>query len=90
MLNWFTVFFLVYYIPLLLCIFIPLIFESLILKPQLKSLIYLLKKIIVIYSGTIWSVFSKSPINVLSYFDNLKKFKKKLKKKDDATCLCIK
>ena len=44
MLNWFTVFFLVYYIPLLLCIFIPLIFESLILKLQLKSLIYLLKK----------------------------------------------
>ena len=33
----------VYYILLLLCIFIPLIFESLILKLQLKSLIYLLK-----------------------------------------------
>ena len=33
----------VYYILLLLCIFILLIFESLILKLQLKILIYLLK-----------------------------------------------
>ena len=71
----------VYYILLRLYIFILLIFESLILKLQLKILMYLLKKIIVIYSGTTWSVFSKSPINVLSYFNNLKKFKKKLKKK---------
>ena len=71
----------VYYILLRPYIFILLIFQSWILKLQLKILMYLLKKIIVIYSGTIWSVFSKSPINVLSYFDNLKKFKKKLKKK---------
>ena len=41
----------VYYILLLFCVFIPLIFENLILKPQLKILTYLLKKIIVICSG---------------------------------------
>ena len=34
----------VYYILLLFCVFIPLIFENLILKPQLKILTYLLKK----------------------------------------------
>ena len=42
----------VYYILLLFCLFILLIFESLILKVQLKILIYLLKKLIVMYSGT--------------------------------------
>ena len=36
-----------------LCIFILLIFESFILKLQLKILVYLLKKIIVTYSGSI-------------------------------------
>ena len=41
----------VYYPLLLFCVFILLIFETLILKPQLKILTYLLKKIIVIYSG---------------------------------------
>ena len=41
----------VYTILLLLCIFILLIFESLMLK--LKILIYLLKKMFVIYGGTI-------------------------------------
>ena len=40
-----------YCILLLFCLFILLIFESVILKLQLKILIYL--KIIVIYSGTI-------------------------------------
>ena len=45
----------VYYILLLLCIVILLIFESLILKLQLKILIYLLKKTIVIYNGTIYN-----------------------------------
>ena len=37
---------------LLFCVSILLIFDCLILKLQLKILIYLLKKIIVIYSGT--------------------------------------
>ena len=46
----------VYYIPLLFCIFILLFFESLILKLQLKILIYQLKKIIVIYSGPMSSL----------------------------------
>ena len=43
----------VYYILLRPYIFILLIFQSWILKLQLKILMYLLKKIIVIYSGTI-------------------------------------
>ena len=43
----------VYYIHLLFCLFTLLIFESLIVKLRLKVLIYLLKKRIVIYSGTI-------------------------------------
>ena len=42
----------VYSILLLFCLSILLIFESLILKLQLKILIYLLKKRIVIYHGT--------------------------------------
>ena len=68
------------YYVLLLCIFILLIFECLILKLQLQILIYLPKKIIVIYSGTTCSsVFSKSPVNVLSYFNNLKNRKGKEK-----------
>ena len=78
----------IYYILLHLCIFILLIFESLILKLQLKILIYLLKKINVIYSGSICNLVLyfplKSPLNVLSYFHNLKKFfltSKKYKKK---------
>ena len=41
------------YILLLLCIFILLIFESLIFKLQLKISIYLLKNVIVVYSRTI-------------------------------------
>ena len=53
----------VYCILLLLCIFILLIFESLILKLQLKILIYLLKKVTVIYSGT--------TCNVVLYFLSL-------------------
>ena len=59
----------VYNILLLLCIFILFIFESLILKIQLQILIYLLKKIIVIYSVIICnlsSVFSKSLVTILS------------------------
>ena len=52
-----------YYILLLLCIFILLIFESLILKLQLKTLIYLFKKMIAIYSGTI--------CNFVLYFPSL-------------------
>ena len=62
----------VYYILLLLCIFILLFFESLILKLQLKILIYLLKKIIVVYSevkslshvrlfATAWTVTHQTP-----------------------------
>ena len=43
----------VYYLLLLFCVFILLNFETLILKPQLKILTYLLKKIIVIYSGAL-------------------------------------
>ena len=43
----------VYYIFLLFCLFILLIFESLILKLQLKVLIYVIKKSIVTYSWTI-------------------------------------
>ena len=46
--EWLHSAFQVYYILLLLCMFVLLIFESLILKSQLKILIYLLK-IIVIY-----------------------------------------
>ena len=59
----------VYDILLLLCMFIQFIFESLILKIQLQILIYLLKKIIVIYSVIIcnlFSVFSKSLVTILS------------------------
>ena len=48
MLNWFIVLFKVYYI-LLFCLFILLMFESLILRLKVKILIYLLKIIIVIY-----------------------------------------
>ena len=64
----------VYYSLLLFCLVILLIFESLILKLQLETLIYLLKK----NCKTWWnymqlcSVFSKSPVNVLSCFHNLK------------------
>ena len=49
--------------PLLLCIVILFIFENLILKLQLKTLIYLLLKIIVIYSATI--------CNFVLYFSSL-------------------
>ena len=51
----------VFYILLLLCIL--LIFESLILELQLKILIYRLKKVIVIHTGTI--------CNLVLYFTNL-------------------
>ena len=44
----------IYYILLLFFLVILLIFENLILKLQLKTLIYLLKKIIPIHSGTIY------------------------------------
>ena len=54
----------VYYILLLFCLFTLLIFESLILKLQLKLLTYLLKKIITIYSGTI--------CNFVLYFPSLR------------------
>ena len=69
----------VYYIFLLLCIFILLIFESLILKLQLKILIYLIKN----DSNIQWnymqfcSVFYKSPVHVVSYLHRLKNKKEK-------------
>ena len=71
----------VYHIFLLFCIFILLIFESLILKLQLKILIYRLKKITVIYSGTVCncSVFSRSPVNALLHFHNSKNKKEREK-----------
>ena len=47
------------YIRILFCIFILLIFNSLILKLQLKILIYL--KIIVIFSGTVCNFFLYFP-----------------------------
>ena len=63
----------VYYILLLFYIFILLIFESLILKLQLKILLYLLKKITVIYSGTINNLFCIFQVScVFSYFHNFK------------------
>ena len=49
----------VYYSLLLFCLFILLIFER--FKLQIKNLIYLLKKIIVIYSGTICNFFPYFP-----------------------------
>ena len=60
----------VYYTLLLFCIFIPLIFN---IEIPTKNLNLSTLKIIVIYSGTIHnftSVFSKSPIHILSYFYN--------------------
>ena len=63
----------IHYILLLFCIFILLIFESLILKLQLKILLYLLKKITVIYSGTINNLFCIFQVScVFSYFHNFK------------------
>ena len=58
---------------------IPLIFEFDIETPTKKILICLLKKIIVLYSGTICNFalyFPSLPLNVLSYFHNLKNKKK--------------
>ena len=55
MLNWFTVLFKVYYI-LLFYLFILLMFESLILKLQVKIFIYLLKITIAIYTRTIYNL----------------------------------
>ena len=59
-------------------------FLSLILKLQLKKiLICLLKKIFVLYSGTICNLalyFPSLPLNVLSYFHNLKNRKERKKK----------
>ena len=55
-LNYVEVFhsaFQVYYILLLLCLFIILIFEGLILKRQVKILIYLINKTIEMYSQTL-------------------------------------
>ena len=62
----------VYYI-LLFCTFILFIFWELDIEITTKILLIYLK-IIVLYNGTIWlcSVFSKSPVNMLSYFHNLK------------------
>ena len=51
----------VYYILLLFCLFILLIFESLILKLQLKILIYLQNK--VTYSSTIYYNYFQKQIN---------------------------
>ena len=51
------------YILLLFCLFILLIFESLIFKLQFKILIYLFKKITATYSGTIY--------NFVLYFPSL-------------------
>ena len=63
-----------YYILLLFCIFIAFIFESLILKLQLKILIYVLKNNYNIYWNymQLCSVFFKSPVNVLSNLHNFK------------------
>ena len=49
-----------------------LIFESLILKLQLKILIYLFLKRIAIYSGTICDFVLYFPSLLLSYFHNFK------------------
>ena len=81
--EWIHSAFQVYYILLLLCIFIILIliFEGLILKLQLKTLIYLLKKdncdiyMLELYVTLLYV--SKFPINVLLYFNNLKQMKVK-------------
>ena len=77
MLNWFTVLFRST-IPSTF-LFILLIFEFYIETPTKKILICLLKKIIVLYSGTIcnFALYLPSlPLNVLSYFHNLKNKKK--------------
>ena len=73
----------IYYILLLFCPFILLFFESLILKLQLKILIYQLKKIIVIYSGPMSSLVAqmvknlpamwKTQVQSLSWEDSLEK-----------------
>ena len=61
----------VYYVLLLFCLLILLISESFYIETPTKNLIYL--KIIVIYSGNICNfIFFKSPVNLSSYFHNLK------------------
>ena len=64
----------VYYILLLFCLFISLSIESFILKLQLKIFIYLKNNYNIQWNYIqLCSIFSKSPVNVLSYFHNLKK-----------------
>ena len=82
MLNWFTVLFRST-IPSTF-LFILLIFEFYIETPTKKILICLFKKIIILYSGTIcnFALYLPSlPLNVLSYFHNLKNKKKGKKRK---------
>ena len=72
----------VYPILLLFYLFTVLIFEDLILKLQLKILIHLLKNNCNIQQKCIQlcTVFSKPPVNVLSYFHNLKNKRDRRKK----------
>ena len=89
MLNWFMVLSGLLYPSTFL--YIQLIFENLILKLQLKIIIYLLKNNYNIQQNymQLCSVFSKSPVNVLSQFHNLIKKKRNeiKKKKTDAWAL---
>ena len=82
------------YFILPFCTFLLLIFESLILKLQLKILTYVLKNNYNIYWNymQLCSVFFKSPVNVLSYFDNLIKIKqfKKLRRIENTHIALIK
>ena len=73
----------VYYILLRLYIFILLIFESLILKLQLKILIYLLKKIIAIYSGTVCSSVLYFPRLLEMCYDTFIILKKEQQRRND-------
>jgi len=73
----------VYYILLLSYIFILLIFESLILKLQLKILIYLLKKIIAIYSGTVCSSVLYFPRLLEMCYDTFIILKKEQQRRND-------
>ena len=69
----------VYYILLLYCLFILLSFESLVLKLQLKIFIYLKNNCNIQWDHRqLCFVFSKSSVNVLSNFHNLKNRKEKI------------
>ena len=72
----------VFYILLLFCLFVLLIFESLKLKPQLKILIYLLKKIIATTSATICNfvLYFPSLLQMSYHTFIIQKIKKKKKK----------